>query len=73
MTGTVNHEATATATHLLCPICFPAPEPGDTLTALCGFAKVFTGYRDRTDFDCPRCVDIELDYGGVEGGCPNCG
>lgn len=70
MTGTT---APASQTHLLCPTCYPAPEIGDTLVALCGFTKVFTGYRDRAADECTRCADIELDYGGVEGGCRICG
>lgn len=60
-------------THAFCPTCFPAPVIGQTLVALCGFTKEFSGYRTRAAGDCFECAAIEAEYGGVEGGCPRCG
>jgi hypothetical protein len=46
------------AAHAYCPVCHPAPQPGDRVTALCGASHPFWGRRERPVNTCPGCAAL---------------
>ncbi|MFC7612338.1 hypothetical protein ACFQV2_00260 [Actinokineospora soli] len=56
--------------HLYCPWCYPSPQLGDTVTALCG-AQRFLGQVHSTGHECRACLALEQQVLAFRG-CPNC-
>jgi rubrerythrin len=59
-------------THLFCPICNPAPRPGDSVPALCGYVRHYVGHHLETiDDECPVCLAFEVEFQQTSR-CPRC-
>lgn len=46
------------AAHAFCPLCTPDPQPGESITALCGFTYPFWGRRNRPTHVCQVCAEL---------------
>lgn len=44
--------------HAYCARCYPDPQPGEHITALCGATYPFWGRRDRPASMCPACRSL---------------